>query len=158
MGRPLGGVNWLKARVAYQGDDCLTWPLACDSHGYGIVGAGNGRVRKAHRVMCELAHGNPPTPQHEAAHSCGCGNKGCVNPRHLSWKTRSENAFDTVRHGAHWRAGKQTPRYKLTAEQVAEIRALKGFLTQVELGVIYGVSHRNIGKILRGVTWRKVAA
>jgi hypothetical protein len=25
---------------------------------------------------------------------------------------------------------------------------------QVEIGLIYKISHRNVGKILRGVTWR----
>jgi hypothetical protein len=149
----LNALDWLKAHVGHQGDDCLTWPWSCDSHGYGHLGVGNRKIRKAYRVMCELAHGLPPTPRHEACHSCGRGKFGCVNPRHLSWKTRSENAFDSIRHGTHY-AKKGQPRYKLNEEQVSEIRALGPFLTYPEIAAIYGVSHRNIGKIIRGVTWR----
>lgn len=151
--RPLLGLEWLKAHVGYQGDDCLTWPLSCDNYGYAQVGVGQAKVRKAYRVMCELAHGPAPTPEHEAAHSCGRGKFGCVHPGHLSWKTRSENALDSVQHGTHYKM-KGVPRYKLNVEQVSEIRALGGFLTYPEIAVIYGVSHRNIGKIIRGVTWR----
>jgi hypothetical protein len=53
----------------------------------------------AHRLMCQLAHGDPPTPDHIAAHSCGRGHEGCVNPNHLSWKTYSENELDKRVHG-----------------------------------------------------------
>lgn len=144
--RPLLGLEWLKAHVGYQGDDCLTWPLSCDSYGYAQVAVGKAKVRKAYRVMCELAHGDAPTPEHEAAHSCGRGKFGCVSPRHLSWKTRSENQFDSIRHGTHY-AMKGNPRRKITAEQASEIRGLQGHLTQVEIGLIYGISHRNVGKI-----------
>jgi hypothetical protein len=45
----------------------------------------------AHRAMCRLIHGNPPTPKHQAAHSCGNGRRGCVHPGHLRWATDAEN-------------------------------------------------------------------
>src|SRR5579859_4466599 len=38
------------------------------------------------RVVCEAYHGPPPTPQHEAGHTCPDGeNARCINPRHLAW-------------------------------------------------------------------------
>ena len=151
--RPLRGLEWLKAHVNYDGDGCLTWPLSCDSHGYAQVGVGDAKVRKAYQVMCELVRG-PRPPGKEATHSCGRGKFGCVDPQHLNWKTRSENQFDSVDHGTHWRAGKATPRYKITAQEAVEIRVLGDYLTQVEIGLIFCISHRNVGKILRGVTWR----
>ena len=90
---------WLIARVDYQGDDCLPWPFCRD----GRVGRGRmgheGKRPWAHRLMCELAHGPPPTPKHQAAHECGKGHYGCVNPRHLAWKTNSENQLDRRKNG-----------------------------------------------------------
>jgi hypothetical protein len=34
-------------------------------------------------------------------HSCGNGDKGCVNPKHLRIGTPSENNADTLEHGTH---------------------------------------------------------
>lgn len=48
------------------------------------------------RHMCKLKNGDPPTPDHEAAHSCGNGKHGCINPNHLRWATDAENMADTV--------------------------------------------------------------
>lgn len=46
----------------------------------------------AHRAVCELYHGPPPTPAHEAGHVCPEGeNSLCVNPAHLEWQTMDEN-------------------------------------------------------------------
>lgn len=49
--------------------------------------------------MCQKAHGDPPSPKHDAAHSCGRGHEGCVNPNHLSWKTKKQNQADRITHG-----------------------------------------------------------
>lgn len=149
------GYLFLLAHVNYRGDDCLKWPLSCDSHGYAQVGVSN-KLRKAYRVMCELAHGDPPTPTHHAAHSCGKGHLGCVNPRHLSWKTPRENVLDAVRHGRYgWGPGWKG---KLSHEKASEIRALSERMTNSELGALYGVHAETIAKIRRGETWRKKAA
>jgi hypothetical protein len=145
------GITFLRNLISHDGDECVKWPLSDDGRGYGIVGF-NGARLKAHRVMCELVHGPAPTPQHHAAHSCGNGHLGCVNPRHLSWKTPVENMADSVEHGTA-RFGKGRQRVKLTVEQVREIMALKGVRSQIEIGERFGVSWRHIGKIHRGVTW-----
>lgn len=80
--------------LAYEGDDCLAWPFCRDRNGYGKMG---GKI--VSRLVCEKEHGPPPTPAHEAAHSCGKGHEACVAKRHLSWKTRAENASERVIHG-----------------------------------------------------------
>lgn len=129
-------IAWLREHVTYQGDDCLTWPFSVN-RGYGHFGF-EGRLHKAHRFMCELMHGPAPSAQHHAAHECGRGHLGCVNPRHLSWKTSSENAIDRRLHGAPEGSKGQIP--ALTNEQVAEIRALKGRLSQVKIAQKFGVS------------------
>jgi hypothetical protein len=153
-------LEWLKAHVNHKGDVCLIWPFGRDNHGYGMVGVfeltGERKIKKANTVMCRLAHGDPPTPKHEAAHSCGKGHEGCVHPEHLSWKTRAENAADAVRHGRYGfnPAGQHG---KLKPSEASEIKALAGLLTNIELGLIYKVHAETIAKIRRGQTWRKVA-
>lgn len=133
----------------YQGDDCLTWPFARDDKGYGRFFA-DGRTRIVSRVVCEMVHGEPPTHNHEAAHSCGKGHLGCVNPRHLSWKTTSANHMDKVEHGTHNR-GSRHPWAKLREADVQEIRRLRPTTTTRELAARYGVTQSCIDTIC----WRK---
>ena len=89
---------WLESHVRHEGGECLTWPFSRSGGGYGNVWL-NKKVKLAHRVMCERAHGPPSTPIHDAAHSCGKGHEGCCNPKHLSWKTKKENQADRRLHG-----------------------------------------------------------
>lgn len=50
----------------------------------------NGVVRIGlHRLVCWLAHGDPPTPSHECLHACRY--KACVRPACLKWGTHAEN-------------------------------------------------------------------
>lgn len=142
------GVKWLRAHVEYSGDDCLKWPF-CLLDGYGRLGH-LGKVTYAHRVMCELAHGPAPSEEHLACHSCGNGGLGCVNPLHLSWKTKTENQLDRVVHGTHGGPGMRT---KLTEDLAAEIRALKGKMPQREIAQRYGITRPNVSLILTGNSW-----
>lgn len=145
-------ITWLREHVAFTGEGCLRWPFSRDRDGYGMFGL-NGDILKAHRWMCEAQNGPPPTPQHHAAHECGNGHGGCVNPRHLKWKSPQENAQDRLKHGTV-RDDKGRPLRKLTHDQVKQILALKGKKSHVELGRMFGVSDSNIRKIHRGVSWR----
>lgn len=144
-------IKWILAHVSYDGDGCLIWPFCRKETGYGMLGW-NGESYAAHRLMCKFVKGEPPTPNHEAAHSCGKGHEGCIHPKHLSWKTASENQRDRRRHGTH---GKGSVRFKLTREQAMEIRAQKNIKTQAELAKIYGVIRATIGMIHRGETWKE---
>lgn len=146
---------WLLGHVNYRGEDCLIWPFSRDDKGYGLVGIGDRKIGKASRVMCRMAHGEPPTAKHHAAHSCNKGHLGCVNPQHLSWKTPRENTMDAVRSGKYGSGVGWVG--KLKAAQVSEIKALAGILTNIELGLIYKVHAETIAKIRRGETWKKVA-
>lgn len=80
-------LQWLHDHVDHEGDDCLLWPFTKNARGYGTVTYARGYTAAA--AMCELAHGNRPEGK-QSAHSCGV--RLCVNPRHLRWATRSENA------------------------------------------------------------------
>lgn len=145
------GIAFLRAHVGYAEDACLDWPLSCDNHGYAIIGV-DGKRLKAARVMCELVNGPAPSPQHHAAHSCGRGQNGCVHPRHVRWATPKENMADSVRLGAVRQRGAR-PFHKLTEADVAQILALRGQKSYREIGSMFGVRGKQIGKILRGEQW-----
>ncbi|ARQ01866.1 hypothetical protein DFP91_1524 [Pseudorhodoplanes sinuspersici] len=143
-------VAYLLANKDFAGDVCLPWPFSKNEYGYGHFGH-LGKQHKAHRFMCELVHGPAPSPAHQAAHSCGNGYLGCVNPRHLSWKTATENQLDRAVHGTTKRKG---PRATLTDQQVAEIRDLEGKMTNTAIAARYGVHRETVGNILRGISWK----
>lgn len=143
------GYDWLVAHRDYDGDDCLMWPFARTQSGYAQCNA-FGKIVSAHRFMCEHRNGPPPTPKHHAAHSCGRGPDGCVNPRHLSWKTNSENQLDRQAHGT----SKNGKRWKLTPEQVAEIRAQQGKEPIKSLAERFGIKDATVRQIHSGRIWR----
>lgn len=91
--------KYMEAEVLpHRGGDCLPWPFARDSNGYGQVRI-DGKLHYVARLVCSLVHGEPPTAGHQAAHSCGKGHEGCCNPSHLRWATVRENHLDKKAHG-----------------------------------------------------------
>lgn len=129
---------WLMEHVSYRGDGCLIWPFArIRQEGYGMLGF-EGKIWRAHRFMCTLVHGEPPTPEHHAAHSCGNGKGGCVHPEHVSWKTVTENQLDRRKHGTS--DGAKGNRTILSTKQIAEIRSLNGIINQYDIAKQFGVS------------------
>jgi len=141
--------QWLRDHIDYAGTDCLIWPFS-RCNGYAHLGH-LGKMHYGHRMMCEMVHGPAPSRKHEASHSCGRGHLGCVNPRHISWKTKSENQRDRAKHGTKntwaWRG-------KLTERQAKRIRELRGQYKQRELAEMFGVSRSNISLIQNGKHWR----
>lgn len=138
---------WLKEHVGFAGDECLKWPFSKNWNGYGNIVI-NGRSGKAHRVMCELAHGPAPTG-HVASHSCNNGHLGCVNPRHLQWKTPRDNLLDRRSAGTLTKK-RWTRRGTLTTEQIAQIMALKGVKNQREIAAMFGLSYQHVSFVHRG--------
>lgn len=151
--------QFLRDHVAHDDDACLPWPFSRDRRvNRGRLGGpkvnGKRTMLWAHRAMCELAHGAPPTPKHHASFSCGGGSNGCVNPCHLSWRTN---------------AGAQRARYRrngatsnphgqkgiLTVGQIEQIRALRPTHTQTALAGMFGVS---LGAIQYQLKYRQTRA
>ena len=139
------GYRWIVEHVNHEGEDCLLWPFSCCTPGYGTF-MFEEKTYLAHRWMCQQVYGDPPYKTYHAAHSCG--NRRCVNPTHLSWKTQSDNQLDRREHGTH-----NKTRRKITEKQAQQIRSLKGIETGIETAAKYGVTESNVRQIQDGKTW-----
>jgi DNA-binding transcriptional regulator YiaG len=88
----------------------------------------------------------------DAAHSCGKGHEGCVNPAHLRWDTRSGNFSDKLAHGTDNR-GEKSPVSKLTESDVIKIREMRGTVSQSQLAKMFNIDQSNVSKIQSGHSW-----
>ncbi|MGR9413139.1 hypothetical protein [Rhizobium leguminosarum] len=148
-GEPLRFIQEVALR--HTGDDCLTWPFCKMDNGYGQINIG-GKICIVSRYVCELAHGAPPTPDHDAAHSCGKGHQGCIAPGHLIWKTRAQNIEDMLIHDTHHR-GERNWNAKLKEAEVRTIINLKGIESQHNLAERFGVARGTVASIHQGKSW-----
>lgn len=117
--------------------ECWPWKGGAFADGYGAISI-NGRPRRANRVCYEIIHGFVD-PDLEVLHQCD--NNHCVNPLHLKLGTHAENMADMGKRG---RASQQ---YKLTDEQVQEVRNAVG--THAEIAAAFGVS-KGLVSLIRG--------
>ncbi|WP_369527839.1 hypothetical protein [Bradyrhizobium elkanii] len=102
--------------------------------------------------MCELANGPAPDEDMHAAHSCGNGRSGCVNPMHLRWATVVQNAEDRDVHQRTFR-GSVHHFSKLSEETVLAIYACRTGLRLGEAQARFGVSKGAISGIWSGKNW-----
>ncbi len=129
-------------------DECILWPFG--HGGYGAVKV-DGKTWAANRYVCFLAHGEPSSAKLHAAHSCGNGHLGCVNPRHLRWASPSENQFDREMHGTS-NHGERNGISKLTNAQREQIRLVRGKEPQSVTAAKFGVDQSTISRMQsRGV-------
>jgi hypothetical protein len=126
-------------------DECWEWTATRHGQGYGHFKVA-GRVEKAHRVSYELANGLAG----EGTFVCHtCDNPPCVNPGHLFLGTHADNMADMYEKDRGRKAsGENHGRAKLTNEQVAEIRGAWPKSSQRQLAAQYGVSQRQIFRIV----------
>jgi hypothetical protein len=99
------------------------------------------------RYICEKLNGSPPTPEHEAAHSCGKGHLGCVNGSHLRWDTHRGNMADMIIHGTVIR-GEPSLQSKLTERQISQIKSMQNTHTHTQLAKLFGVTQVTITRII----------
>lgn len=135
----------------FDADDCLIWPFARTPDGYAIVRF-NGKTGIVSRFICERYNGPALSDDLQAAHSCGNGHLGCVNRKHLSWKTPAENTEDRILYGRRM-LGADSSRAKLTPADVTEIWTLRSVFTQAEIARKFGVSQSAISNIFYRKTW-----
>lgn len=162
-GTPFGGFtakgaplrHYRETVLPWGSDDCLFWPFSRDGGGRAHVRR-DGKMVKVCRLLCAETHGPPPTPEHQAAHSCGNGHLGCVTKRHLRWATHAENMNDMVAHGRSIR-GSRSPATKITEDDVRQIRALRNKASQREIGRRFGLSASSVFLIQTHRNWAWVA-
>lgn len=160
-GHPLGGgpsrapvgslLKWMQSNSSYGGAACLRWPFAYDTDGYAKMRF-QGQQMRAHRVMCIIAHGSPPNSTVQAAHNCGKGHEGCLNPNHLRWAEPIDNHADKQLHGTVMR-GSLNGKAKITESDAKAILSLRGTLTQPEIAKQFGVSRATVCSIHNGRNW-----
>lgn len=142
---------WPKVDKSAGPDACWPYTGSITSHGYGCTSAGNDKVVGAHKMAYLLAKG-PVAAGLQVMHSCD--NPPCCNPAHLSLGTASDNAADKAAKGRglvgrkYWK--------KLTAEQVMEIRRLRGLEPSGTLAKRFDVDQPHIINIWNRRVWREV--
>ena len=139
---------------------CLLWPFAVDGSGSPKMGW-RGSTVGVNRKVCETAHGPPPAGKDDAARICG--NKLCVNPLHLEWRSRKGSVSLKLMTGRNNR-GEKHPDALLKPEQVREIRRLMGppgrgryDACADELAIRFGVAAHTIYEIARRNKWAWLA-
>lgn len=144
-------LEWIEGHVGYKGDDCLEWPYSKMRFGYGHLSV-NSKFYPAHRYMCILAHGEPPSPNMEAAHRCH--NPPCCNPNHLRWATPIENHGDRIEAGTN-NPGEAAPSAFLTEEAVLDIRArVSAGEMQSSIAGEYRLTRQHVNEIVKRKIWK----
>lgn len=154
---------FLEYALKYRGKQCLPWPFARNSDGYGIMNDGDGHCIRVHCWICEQIYGpaedsavarDNPGENIEVAHSCGKGHEGCINPQHLRWDTHTGNQGDRLIHGTTNR-GERNGNSKLHDYEVREIlRLWNDGMSKREIARRKGVSARTVGMILDQQLWK----
>jgi HNH endonuclease len=100
---------------------CWNWTasIVSPSKPYGRIRI-RGRLKLAHRVAYELAHGEEVSPTLQVLHTCD--NHSCCNPEHLKIGTNADNMHDkSVKGRINTNGG---PQGKFTYDEWVEIRKL----------------------------------
>jgi hypothetical protein len=143
---------FLQAALSHDNNNCVLWPFSLNRKGYGQLEV-DGKIRRAHRVVCEKVYGPAPASQEQAAHSCGI--PSCINWRHLRWASYEENRKDAIEAGTSG-PGELTPWAKLNGEQVLLIRSFKGKDIARLVAERFGVARKTIDDIWHGRTWKHI--
>ena len=134
------GIAFLEETLNASSDACIDWPYKTTPYGYGKTFY-EGVVTTASRVMCAMAHGKPNEITKIAGHSCG--RAICVNPRHLSWITPSENGKDMWAHG--------TCRSDISDETVSLVRdEINSGVSAYRISKKYRVAEGSVFRIWKG--------
>jgi hypothetical protein len=123
----------------FEGSHCIRWSGYFDVNGYGTVSA-NGRHFFAHVLAWCVENNTLERNELQICHSCG--NKSCVNSKHLRLGTAAENQADRIDHG--------TSNHKLDIGIADEIRLeyKTGNYSQEQLGQKFGLCRGTIGEIV----------
>ena len=137
---------WAKAQIS---TDAACWPWT----GHKVNGYGRFRGERAHRYAYRVHKGDIPE---DLMIRHLCGNKLCVNPRHLATGTMAENAADGILLGETLR-GSRNGRSKMSEADATYIVRNPDNLSGADLALRFGVSKATISLIRSGKRWAHVA-
>lgn len=158
------------AKVDKSGE-CWLWTAGLTHSGYGKFGVQANQTEQAHRFAWEQEHG-PIPPGMFVCHHCDtprCVRAVCRRPdcqhiwpdcdSHLFLGTQQDNMQDALGKG-RMRIGERSPRAKLTAIQVQEIRTRYAAetISHGRLAADYGVSPNLVRYIVTGKLWKHLPA
>lgn len=126
----------------FGGSGCLIWTGRINNSGYGTVYHG-GRSMLVHRASFELFV-RALKPGERVCHECD--QTLCLEPRHLTAKSQSENMRDCVRRGRGGAA-------KITEKQAQAILDARGRRPAEIVAAEYGLSQRHVWRIWAGAKW-----
>ena len=143
-------MRFIKAAVSADTEECIIWPYGTAS-GYGLIRY-KGKMRRASRLALILSTRQDPE-ELVAAHG-RCHNRLCINPKHLSWKTATENCADKKRDGTA-QQGQDHPRSKLS------LGAVKSILADARPAAVVARDHKvaviTVYKIKSGERWKHLS-
>lgn len=127
--------------------DCIISHYAKDKDGYAVgYNPKTQRATRHHRQVYEQHHGEIPAGlvvRHK------CDNPGCINIDHLELGTVKDNCNDKIKRMRCWNQ-------KVTRQDIYDIRALKGKVTQRELAQRYNVNKSTIERIQYKTSWKPI--
>ena len=116
-------------------DKCWPWLGPVSDRGYGKTTWKN-KSRRAHTLAFEFKNGFCPVA---VLHTCD--NPPCCNPRHLFAGTNGINNTDRMQKGRNGDVSNERHyACKITNDQIAAIRALKGKLPIARVADMFGIS------------------
>lgn len=129
-------------------ENCINWPFNT-ARGYAVSWwSDKKKYGRVNRIVATRKHGKPPSATHHAAHSCG--NKLCINWKHIRWATPKENQADRILHGTN-HFGEKSPASKITEDDVRAIRTDNR--SGPVVSVLYGISVAQVSRIRNRKTW-----
>jgi hypothetical protein len=135
---------------------CLIWPYYRDCNGYPNISG-----TFVHRIVYEAVHGKAPPDKplalHDNGRNYGCGPDGCINPHHLYWGDKQDNASDSILQNTVAR-GESVSSHKLKEKDIILIRSLysTGNWTYPQLSNKFSVTSNTIYRIVTRRIWKHI--
>lgn len=145
--------------------DCMLWQQGVNSTGYpqaNIDGKPGQMVRRY--IFLDLLKKTLKKGERVASK---CGQKLCLAPdclvpetfgRTLSKAYKSGRRMGALEYAKRLESAQCVGMAKLNWEQVTEIRALPVELTHQSIADTYGMSHKAVSELRRGITWKRTVA
>lgn len=134
---------------------CIEWMRPTTENGYGRLMIGKRRIM-AHRLAWQIENGPIPDGM-SVCHRCD--NPKCINPAHLFLGTNVDNMADMKAKGrGNGPRGADNYMAKLTDENVASIKQMLPYMSQMQIAALFGVSQSTVSLIALGKVWKHVRA